>query len=120
MQVAARIHADHAAQQTFSVVGVLKATALLGVLCQLPTALGARDAEHGNGDTKMSGGLIHLSYGGIASSNSSVHVSASSSVDQPLAAELTRVFVHLASNQKELDGDAKRALYGNLPRLYRR
>jgi hypothetical protein len=120
MQVAARIHADHATQQTFGGLGVLKATALLGVLCQLPATLGTREPEHGRGASQMAAGLIHLSYGGIASSNSSVRVDASSSVDQPLAAELTRVFVHLVSNQKELDGDAKRALYGNLPRLYRR
>ena len=39
-------------------------------------------------------------------------------VDAMLAQELSRVFINLVSSQRELDRDAKRALYGNLRRLY--
>lgn len=58
-------------------------------------------------------------YAGSPSSNSTLQI-VTTTVDELLAQEFSKVFLNLAQQQRELDGAARRALYGNLKRLYLR
>lgn len=100
------IQISSAGRQTYS---LFAAAALAPMLYQVPHL----DVQLGKGTV-----LLH-NYSGQQPSNSSVQLVASSSaIDSLLADSLTRVFARIAHNERELDVDAKRALYANRRRLY--
>ena len=115
MEIANRLRLEQSRQQTYGFV----CAAMLGTM-QLAEI--AYRAYEGNSQSRTFPTIYMVSHSGTATSNSTVRIEApvSHSTDQSLASELSRVFVQLVQNQTELDADAKRVLYGNVRRLYRR
>lgn len=113
MQVGERVQIEHVVRQTYG--GITAATAaLLSLFCP-PSSRADFDRL-----VIPLPGQLERSFSGHPRTNSSAWIETTSNVDQSLMQGFSRAFVHLVQHQVDLDADAKRALYSNLRRLYRR